>query len=194
MNKLMIPFFLTILVMSACSQEPVDYEQLTLAEVQKLVEQGDPGAQVNLGMRYSNGEGVSQDSAEAVGWYRMAAEQGDAVGQLRLGFGYRFGEGVPQNDAESVQWIRAAAEQGDALGMVWLGVSYEDGVGIPQDYVEAHKWFSLSTASGRVAEDTAYLDDLAKKMTSEQVNEAQRLATAWEPKEWEVLRQELNIE
>ena len=27
MKKLMIPVFLTMLVMAACSQEPVDYEQ-----------------------------------------------------------------------------------------------------------------------------------------------------------------------
>ena len=34
---------------------------------------------------YANGHGVTQDDAEAVKWYRLAAEQGDAAGQVILG-------------------------------------------------------------------------------------------------------------
>ena len=34
---------------------------------------------------YDNGEGVPQDYAEAVKWYRLAAEQGDARAQYNLG-------------------------------------------------------------------------------------------------------------
>ena len=37
-------------------------------------------------------------------------------------------------------------------------------------------------------------DDLAENMTGEQLAEAQRLATEWEPKTWEVIRKELKIE
>ena len=36
-------------------------------------EQGDASAQFNLGVRYADGEGVPQDDAEAVRWYRLAA-------------------------------------------------------------------------------------------------------------------------
>ena len=43
-----------------------------------LAEQGDASAQYNLGVTYRTGEGVPQDSAEAVRWYRLAAEQGYA--------------------------------------------------------------------------------------------------------------------
>ena len=32
-------------------------------------------AQYNLGVHYANGEGVLQDDAEAVRWYRLAAER-----------------------------------------------------------------------------------------------------------------------
>jgi len=43
----------------------------------KAAEQGDAGAQFNLGMMYAEGEGIEQDNAEAVKWLRKAAEQGD---------------------------------------------------------------------------------------------------------------------
>jgi TPR repeat protein len=39
-------------------------------------EQGDAEAQVNLGLKYSRGEGVVQER-EAVKWYRLAADKGD---------------------------------------------------------------------------------------------------------------------
>ncbi len=46
---------------------------------------------------YVSGEGVPQDYAAAVGWYRKAAEQGDAESQFNLGLLYRQGQGVPQD-------------------------------------------------------------------------------------------------
>ncbi len=49
-----------------------------LREWRPLAKQGDADAQYNLVIMYSSGEGVPQDYAEAVRWYRKAAEQGDA--------------------------------------------------------------------------------------------------------------------
>ena len=43
-----------------------------------LADQGNAGAQNNLGFMYRFSVGVPQDYAEAVRWYRKAAEQGDA--------------------------------------------------------------------------------------------------------------------
>ena len=49
----------------------------------------------NLGFMYDNGRGVTQDYAEALKWYRLAAEQGLADAQTWLGLMYgravRFG-------------------------------------------------------------------------------------------------------
>ena len=44
---------------------------------------------------FYTGQGVPQDLAVAVTWYRKAAEQGDAAGQHGLGFLYDKGQGVP---------------------------------------------------------------------------------------------------
>jgi TPR repeat protein len=48
-----------------------------------LADQGNALAQRNLGFMYANGQGVPQDYAEAVKWYRLAADQGDACEYAR---------------------------------------------------------------------------------------------------------------
>ena len=50
-------------------------------EMKALAEQGIAAAQFNLGVMYDNGEGVPENDAEAVKWYRKAADQGDADAQ-----------------------------------------------------------------------------------------------------------------
>ncbi len=50
----------------------------TLERARKAAEQGHAEAQYNLGGFYVFGDGVKQDYAEAVKWYRKAAAQGDA--------------------------------------------------------------------------------------------------------------------
>ena len=68
---------------------------------------------IHLGFMYANGQGVPQDYAEAVKWYRLAAEQGDEKAQFNLGFQYANGQGVPQNHAEAYVWFNLAAASGD---------------------------------------------------------------------------------
>jgi TPR repeat protein len=50
----------------------------------KAAEQGDAGAQYNLGLCHEIGRGVAQDEAEAVSWYAKAAEQGHAAAHAAL--------------------------------------------------------------------------------------------------------------
>ena len=124
---------------------------------------------------YGNGNGVPQDDAEAVRWYRLAAAQGVADAQFNLGNQYRTGEGVPQDDAEAVKWYRLAAEQGDAEAQNNLGVSYTVGKGVPQDYITAHMWFNLAAANGLPAASSGR-DRVAAKLAAADITEAQRRA------------------
>jgi|TARA_B110000967_G_scaffold6241_1_gene6254 TPR repeat protein len=71
-------------------------------ETMAAAKQGDADAQFNLGIMYDIGEGVPENNAEAVKWYRKAADQGHAKAQFNLGLMYNNGEGVPENDAEAV--------------------------------------------------------------------------------------------
>ena len=57
---------------SALAPTPRLHAQQTLDELRVLAEQGDADAQFNLGVMYADGEGVAQDDAEAVRWFRLA--------------------------------------------------------------------------------------------------------------------------
>ena len=84
-------------------------------EVLSRAEQGDAVAQFNLGVMYGRGEGVPEDDAEAVKWYRKAAEQGLASTQFELGVMYYMGEGV-----QSVTPVRTLGDwQDPAPGFRW---------------------------------------------------------------------------
>ena len=141
-----------------------------------LAEQGNSSAQYNLGLMYDNGRGVAQDYKTAVKWYTLAAQQGDADAQYNLGVRYGKGQGVAQDYKTAVKWYTLAAEQGLASAQSLLGMMYETGKGVAQDYVKAHTWFNISAIDGD-ADAIKFRDDVAKKMTSAQIEKAQQLAT-----------------
>ena len=79
-----------------------------LREWRPLAEQGDAGAQLNLGYMYDNGYGVPQDYKEAIKWYLRAAEQGNNRAQYNLGLMYDVGYGVPQDIVRAHMWYDIA--------------------------------------------------------------------------------------
>jgi TPR repeat protein len=144
-------------------------------------EQGVAYAQDRLALMYRQGRGgLPQDYAEAAKWVRKSAEQGDAIAQAYLGTLYLQGVGVAHDYAEAANWLRKAANQGDAPAQWWLGGMYEAGWGVPQDYVVAHMWFNLLAAQGDF-KSASKRDELAAKMTPDQLAEVQRLAREWKP-------------
>jgi uncharacterized protein len=68
---------------------------------------------------YKNGNGVVQDYAEAVKWYRLAAEQGDAQAQNNLGVTYESGQGVLQDNILSHMWYNIASANGNKKSSEW---------------------------------------------------------------------------
>ena len=120
------------------------------------------------------------DYATALRLWRPLAEQGSAAAQFNLGLMYTNGRGVPKDDAQAVFWWRKSAEQRNTYATFSLGVSYSLGQGVPQDYVQAHMWVNLSASTETDPEwrriRVKVRDDLAAKMTREQIAEAQRLA------------------
>jgi len=57
--------------------------------------QGNGDSETMRGDSYYFGQGVAQNYAEAVKWYRFAADQGGAKAQYNLGVMYENGQGVP---------------------------------------------------------------------------------------------------
>lgn len=123
-----------------------------------------------LADQYTDGFAAKEsgDYATAVKLWRPLAEQGHGEAQLSLGIMYTLGEGVAQDGAEARKWLLKAAEQG--VGLYIVATMLE--AGTPPDLVQAYKWFLLAgTPNGQKR--------VAKKMTPDQIAEAERLAREW---------------
>ena len=149
-------------------------------DTKALAERGQANAQLNLGYMYDTGKGVAQNDAEAVKWYQRAADQGLALAQGTLGAMYAKGRGVPQNDLEAVKWYRRAAEQGGPQAQFDIGLMYATGQGVAQNDVQAYKWWNLAAAQGNQNAKTQKAI-VEKKMTREQIADAQKLSAEWKP-------------
>ena len=77
--------FFAAVVMVAATAVVATAQQESIEEIRVRAEQGKAFAQLMLGIRYVLGDGVPQDGAEAVRWYRLAAEQGNDLAQSSLG-------------------------------------------------------------------------------------------------------------
>jgi hypothetical protein len=92
------------------------------------------------------------------------------------------------NYATALWLFRTRAEQGDADAQNNLGNMYRNAEGVAQDYVQAYMWFTLAAAHFPASEiekhEKAIRDreEVAAKMTAEQIAEAQQLAADWKPK------------
>jgi Sel1 repeat len=112
---------------------------------------------------------------------RALAERGDAGSQHILGAMYFYGgkhvsqDSISQDKSEGVKWFRRAANQGNNEAQGQLNMIYYGGDGVPKNYVEALKWLILEGTH-----DDAVVS-LRDKMTPEQIAEAQRLASQWQP-------------
>ena len=102
----------TLLVCLSSIQGSAQVSEEKVMQLRKAAEQGDAGAQTNLGACYGNGWGVPQDYGQAVKWYRLAAAQGVAKAQSNLGVCYDRGYGVPQDDVMALKWFNTAIESG----------------------------------------------------------------------------------
>lgn len=159
---------------------PKDYEQ-AIKWFRKAAEQGHAEAQYILGRCYYEGQGVPQDYGQAIVWYSKAAAQGEPGAQRDLGMCYAMGVGLPEEDYEkAVHYFLKAAEQGDAEAQYHLAACYRNGDGVPMDSVLSYMWLNLAGRTVWAARNER--DAIAKKMTPEQIAEAQRLSSAWKPK------------
>ena len=82
---------------------------IALKWYRKAANQGDARAQYNLGLVYTDGQGVAQDYAEAANWYRLAAGQGHFIAQYNLGLMYADGKGVAHDFVQAHMLLNLAA-------------------------------------------------------------------------------------
>ena len=124
---------------------PVEPAKITLMDA---ATKGDAAAQYEVGLRYANGEGVTQDMAEAAKWFERAAKQGLTVAEYRLAAQYEKGNGVAQSDANARTWYEKAAKGGNVKAMHNLAVIHAEGRGTAQDFKTAANWFTQAANYG----------------------------------------------
>ena len=127
-----------------------------------LAEAGDPSAQTNVGLMYSQGQGVPQDAAEAFKWYRMAAMQNYIDAEYNLALLYRDGKGVGPNIDEAIRWFQHAAEKGHLRAQLRLGDIHFKGMGVEADSREAIKWYEAAAKKDEPEAQLALGDIFAK--------------------------------
>jgi localization factor PodJL len=119
-----------------------------LDKLTQLANAGNAKAELVVGLKYLEGDGVAVNEAEAAKWLERAAEQGLAVAQYRLGTLYERGRGVPADMARAVHWYQLAAQAGNRKAMHNLAVAYATGAGTDKNLAEAARWFSKAAALG----------------------------------------------
>jgi TPR repeat protein len=146
-----------------------------MAWYRRAAERGHANAQYNLGVAYETGRGVTQDAAVAVRWFRPAAEQGSASAQFALGDMYARGAGVAQDTVIAYMWLSLAASQEAPLAK-----QRRTATGV---FDRVTEWFMRRVSrrpTYELTSATTVLDEVADRMTSAQITEAQRLAREWE--------------
>jgi tetratricopeptide (TPR) repeat protein len=140
----------------------------------KAVDQNYADAQRSLGSCYYDGHGVQRDYAKAVNWYRRAADQNNAQAECLLGDCYANGHGVPKDGAETIKWYLKAANQDFVPAQGYLSYCYDKGHLVKKNIVEYYKWESIELSHVRDPDDPIVLDGIAKKMTPDQLAQAQK--------------------
>ena len=85
---------------------------------------------------------------------------------------------MPEPEPTFDDLVRQARE-GDLISQKTIADRYENGDGVPEDYVMAYVWWNVASA-GDDTEAKKRKRRLAKKMTKEQIAEAQTLSrTVW---------------
>lgn len=152
-----------------------------LKEITPLARAGHADSQHLLGLMYYMGRGVARDYQQALHWHRKAAEQGKADAQYVVGAMFYTGNAVKPDQRQAVAWFRRAAEKGHAEAQHALALMYRyHAAGLPQDKVLAYMLWSLAAAGGN-ANALEQRAAIARRMTPEQIEEAQTMARAWRP-------------
>jgi uncharacterized protein len=81
-----------------------------------LAEHGHSAAQYNIGVMHEWGNGVPQDNANALKWYKRSAERSHKDAQNNLGALYSKGEGAEEDFVEALKWFIISSENGSEGG------------------------------------------------------------------------------
>ncbi len=123
-------------------------DQIGGANLRAAALKGDATAAYEVGVRFAEGKGVSQNLEEAAKWYDRAAQAGIIPAVFRLGTLYEKGMGVKKDVELARRYYLQAAERGNAKAMHNLAVLDADGGGKGPNYKSASQWFRKAADHG----------------------------------------------
>jgi uncharacterized protein len=106
------------------------------------------------------------------------AKNGHAAAQYNIGVMHEWGNGVPKNNVEALKWYSISANLSHKDAQNNLGAMYSKGEGTEQNFIEALKWFIISAKNGSEG-GQKNIRIVEKRMTYEQISQAQKLANDW---------------
>ena len=111
---------------------------------------------------------------EAMTEFLPAAQAGNADAEELIGVMYAMGLGVERDDRRAFEWYLRASMKAHPGAQSGVGWYYEVGRGVAKDLVRAYMWYVLSAIGGD-PDAAISQEEVIKKMTKEQVKEAQIL-------------------
>lgn len=113
-----------------------------------LAEQGDPLAQLHMGLMAVRGEGQAKDYAAAFDWFMKSAAGGNARAHWDVGLMHEQGEGRPINIEEALRWYVAGADLGSPKCYMQLANLYLSGEHVQEDEAVGMKWLVRAAEAG----------------------------------------------
>jgi TPR repeat protein len=115
-----------------------------------LASTGNADAELLLGLRKMDGDGMAQSDADAAQLFQHAATQGNPIAQYWLGTLYERGHGVTADAGTARHWYDVAAKKGNVKAMYNLAVANAQGRGTKVDPAQAAHWFWVAAMQGYV--------------------------------------------
>lgn len=127
-----LKFLILIMVLTFCQISLAGNScNFDLQKEQRKASQGDHLAQYRLGLKYSKGECVNKNKAEAAKWYKAAAARGNHFARHNLALMLKDGDGISADIPQAIQLLEK--NDGFPSSMTTLGLMYVDGIGIKKD-------------------------------------------------------------
>ena len=142
MLKIRVFFFLILASVTGIGAEE------DLKNLEQSAAAGDAAAQLALGLRYEQGEGVPRDELKATEWFLKSAKQGNAQAQFYIGALFADGQGVPKDERKAIEWYEKSAQQGMVDAQFNLGVMHASGRGVPKNPWKAVEWYEKAAFQG----------------------------------------------
>jgi len=118
---------------------------------------------------------------EAMQEFLPAAQAGNADAEELIGVMYAMGLGVERDDRRAFEWYLRAAMKGHPGAQSGVGWYYEIGRGMPApDLVRAYMWYVLSAIGGD-PDAAISQEEVVKKMTKKQIEDAHILIDDYKP-------------